>query len=358
MFGFKKAVESDVVSGQPKKKKLFLWSVGGLVGIYLLACIIVGICWSSEPNTFSVEENAKQAAIALENIKPRPSWLPTDFNPNQLPVGFTTVETLKRIASTLVNKPGGFLTNDVFPPGVWLDNIPSWEIGVLKQVRDMSLTLQRSFSRSQSQSSENTNLAKAFEFFSTEPTSWLFPAAEERYTQAVNYLNAYEKQLLDPNSSTGKFYPRADNLASWLALVETQLGSMSQRLASSVGQQDVGLLGQDATDITAGKDKEIKTSWFQIDNVFYEARGQAWALALLLRAVEVDFKDVLIKKGAQASVRQIIRDLEATQQAVWSPVILNGSGFGFLANHSLVMASYISRANAAVIDLRRLLEQG
>jgi hypothetical protein len=28
------------------------------------------------------------------------------------------------------------------------------------------------------------------------------------------------------------------------------------------------------------------------------------------------------------------------------------------ANHSLVMASYISRANAALIDLRDLLEQG
>ena len=39
-------------------------------------------------------------------------------------------------------------------------------------------------------------------------------------------------------------------------------------------------------------------------------------------------------------------------------MILNGSGFGFLANHSLVMASYISRANAAVIDLRNLLSQG
>ena len=37
---------------------------------------------------------------------------------------------------------------------------------------------------------------------------------------------------------------------------------------------------------------------------------------------------------------------------------LNGSDFGMLANHSLVMASYISRANAAVIDLRNLLEQG
>jgi hypothetical protein len=63
-------------------------------------------------------------------------------------------------------------------------------------------------------------------------------------------------------------------------------------------------------------------------------------------------------KNALVSLRQIIRELESTQQAVWSPVILNGSGFGFLANHSLVMASYMSRANAQIIDLIRLLEQG
>jgi hypothetical protein len=39
-------------------------------------------------------------------------------------------------------------------------------------------------------------------------------------------------------------------------------------------------------------------------------------------------------------------------------MILNGSQFGFFANHSLVMANYISRANAAIIDLRKLLERG
>jgi len=53
---------------------------------------------------------------------------------------------------------------------------------------------------------------------------------------------------------------------------------------------------------------------------------------------------------------------------VWAAVILlivegaamalNGSGFGVLANHSLTMAAYLSRANAAIIDLRELLSQG
>ena len=93
-------------------------------------------------------------------------------------------------------------------------------------------------------------------------------------------------------------------------------------------------------------------------DTFYQARGAAWALVHLLRAVERDFDAILRKKNALVSLRQIIRELEATQQAIWSPMIMNGSGFGMFANHSLVMASYISRANAAVIDLRQLLQQG
>ena len=77
-----------------------------------------------------------------------------------------------------------------------------------------------------------------------------------------------------------------------------------------------------------------------------------------LRAAEYDFGDILQKKNALVSLQQIIRELEGTQDFVWSPLILNGTGFGLVANHSLVMASYISRANAAIVDLRDLLSQG
>ncbi|HBC56579.1 MAG TPA: DUF2333 domain-containing protein, partial [Gammaproteobacteria bacterium] len=66
----------------------------------------------------------------------------------------------------------------------------------------------------------------------------------------------------------------------------------------------------------------------------------------------------LQKKNALVSLRQIIRELEATQQSTWSPMVLNGSGYGLLPNYSLILANYISRANAAIIDLQRLLEEG
>ncbi len=101
-----------------------------------------------------------------------------------------------------------------------------------------------------------------------------------------------------------------------------------------------------------------RTPWLQIDDVYYESQGSAWALLHILKAVEVDFAEVLQKKGAQVSLRQIIRELEATQRPLTSPMVLNGDGFGLFANHSLVLASYISRAHAAIIDLRQLLSQG
>jgi len=95
-----------------------------------------------------------------------------------------------------------------------------------------------------------------------------------------------------------------------------------------------------------------------VDDIFFEARGTAWALLHFLRAAELDFAKVLGDKNAEASVRQIIRELEASIKPLRSPMILNGGGYGLFANHSLVLANYLARANAAVINLRELLDKG
>ena len=242
-----------------------------------------------------------------------------------------------------------------------MDNMPNWELGVLTQVRDMARALRKDFSRSQTQSREDPDLAIAEPQFNFDAKSWILPASEREYQRGLDKLDSYMSRLSDQGDSA-QFYTRSDNLARWLGDVETRLGSLSQRLSASVGKPrlNTDLAGDaDASQSTAGVEVvEVKTPWSQIDDVFYQARGTSWALIHLLRAVEVDFAEVLEKKNAAVSLRQIIRELEATQETVWSPFILNGSGFGLLANHSLVMANYISRANAAIIDLRRLLEQG
>ena len=325
-----------------------LWSraLGIVIGLYLLVCIGLSWYWSQEPALFPVQQTAQASA---------------ERSSQQMVIGYTTVATLKSVANTLLTKQGGYISNDRFPPGLWMDNMPSWEYGVLVQVRDLSRALRKDFARSQSQSTEDADLAKAEPRFNFDNKSWILPSSESEFQEGIHSLSRYQARLASGDQGA-IFYTRADNLNNWLGDVATRLGSLSQRLSASVGR--VKLNSNLKTEaVVPGQapqlDEElVETPWLQIDNVFYEARGQAWALSHLLRAIEVDFADVLAKKNATVSVRQIIRELEASQEALWSPMVLNGSGFGMWANHSLVMANYISRANAAVIDLRQLLSQG
>ena len=321
--------------------------IGAVVGIYLIGCIALGWWWDYEPDSFSVDDNAA-AHAAQKGVT--------------VVTGYTTSATLARLAQTLLTKRGGYLSNDLFPPGVWLDNVPSWEFGVLVQIRDMSREMRLDFSRSQSQSAEDPDLSEAEGQFYWDNASWIFPDTEGEYRKGIAYLERYMQRLARPNNPDAEFYARADNLRNWLAGVSTRLGSLSQRLSSAVGKRQLqtGLAGDSAAAPATPAPVEVyvKTPWLELDDVFYEARGHTWALLHLLHAIDHDFKDVLEKKNARVSLQQIIRELEPTQQPIFSPMIMNGDGFGLVANHSLVMASYISRANAAIIDLRNLLEQG
>jgi len=318
-----------------------------LLALYVVIFIALGFIWSMEPNPIPIRQNmeAKLAVTGSDYV-----------------VGAATTSTLIGVAETLLDKPGGYLSNDVMPPGLYLDNIPNWEFGVLQQVRDFARGFREFFSRSQSQSVEDPDLSEGEPLFYFDNGSWIFPPSESEYRRATDYFYSYLGRIADPQDTNAQFFARADNLSSWLATVELRLGSLSQRLSASVGQDRVNTdtaRDQSATQSTPTQSEtRVKTPWLQVDDVFYEARGATWALMHFLRAVEVDFADVLEDKNATASVRQIIRDLEYSQRAVFFPIILNGSGFGVFANHSLTMANYVSRANAAIIDLRSLLAQG
>lgn len=315
--------------------------------LYFLIAGVVGMYWSIAPPAFDVREKS-QELLAQHGGTPV--------------TGTATMGTLIAVTETLLDKRGGFLHNDRLPPGVWLDNIPNWEYGVLIQVRDLSRAMREVLSRSQSQSTEDVDLAIAEPNFNFNADSWMLPASESEYRKGLKHAHRYFRRLSDAQAEDAQFYARADNLRYWLNSVESRLGSLSQRLGASVGRTrlNTDLAGDDsARQSTATPDEmDVQTPWMEIDDVFFEARGTAWALIQFLKAVEIDFADVLLKKNAQVSVRQIVRELEGTQETVWSPMILNGDGLGVLANHSLVMASYISRANAAIIDLRDLLSQG
>lgn len=323
------------------EKPLWIKISGGILAALLVVMLGLGWYWSRTPDTF---------------------WVTHKADDGQTVVGYATADTLVRVAETLLDKPGGFLSNDRMPPGIFLDNIPNWEVGVLQQVRDLARVTRNDYSRSQSQSREDVDLAAAEPAFFVDHTSWVLPRPESEYRDAIRGFSRYRDRLAGTAEPEAQFFARADNLREWLAQIEKRLGSITRRLGDSVAVSVINtdLAGDAAAEAntTLPDNVTVKTPWFQIDDVFFEARGTAWALLHFLRAVEFDFAQVLEDKNARASVRQIIRELEASLGPLRSPMVLNGGGFGLFANHSLVMANYLARANAAVINLRELLDQG
>lgn len=326
--------------GTQKNISLSMITFFGLLGILWL-------WWNHEPNLFDVQAMAQQRATETEE---------------NLVIGYVTANTLIEVANTLLNKSGGYLSNDLLSPAVLMDDMPHWEFGVLQQIRDFSKALRNDISRSRTQSSEDPDLANADPKFNTDNQSWFWPTAENEYQKGIDFIEQYLHRLADPNQPSAQFYARADNLRDWLEDVVKRLGSLSQHLSASVGQMrlNTNLAGEMGAKQSTVQENEVsvKTPWLEIDDIFYEARGMCWALIHFLRAIEIDFKDVLKARNALPILQQVVRELEATQKTVWSPMVLNGSEFGLFANYSLVLSSYISRANTGIIELQELLEKG
>lgn len=333
--------ETELEEGEGEAGKRKIWIT--LLGITLaitLGMFAVGWYWTLQcflPTTYDVTQ------LALVETG--------QTDPKKLRPGVRTTVTLIHNMEFILTKPGGYLSNDVTPPSIFLDNMPNWEFGVVVASRDLATALRNHLSRAQSQSTEVKELSVGEPYYYFETESWILPATENQYQKGVSRFRSYLKKLQEGRAP---FYPRADNLTQYVEILAKRLGSFTQRLsASSAVHQEASLIirGKPSTALTP----MARTTWLEVDDNFYEARGYCWALLHIMRAIEQDFHDILRMKAAETPVHQIIRELEATQADILSPVVLNGSGFGIFANYSLTLATYIAHANAALIDLRDLL---
>ncbi len=327
-----------------------LWSRRKVIGVAFAAVValwaLVMFAWSREPRVFDV--------LGLASAK---TGLPVE----ELNTGAATTVAVIGTVETLLEKQGGYLRNDRFPPGWFQDNIPSWEFGVVTELRDTVRSLRNDFSRAQSQSVEDPDLmaAEAHVFF--DDNSWILPNTEGEYRKGIDALERYLERLSDEVPGDGVFFARTDNLQIYLATVEKRLGNFAQQLSSSVRglhfEDDPANIERIRDSLLRSGELQRRTPWMEVDNVFFETRGYVWALLHTLQGIEKDFNEVLISRNALGQLHRIMHKLELALTPVWSPIILNRSGFGIFSNHSLALTSYISRANSAITDLRLLLSE-
>lgn len=319
--------------------------VGAVASLVVLP---IYIQWSS------VEPEVKDIAAIIES---------NGVKDHESVVGDATTSAYIHVLETLLTKNGGYHSNDILVKLGVYDNMPNFEFGAVEMSRDLALIMRDSFSKSSSSSIENENLSKMQPKMNFNHNSWnLMASTESNYGDSVVEAKKYLKAIEDHTNTDAQFFARANNLVKYLERVEQKLGSLSKRLSANKGQsvENTDLANDSAaTQSTYVASEEFKkTDWLLIDDYVWEARGASWALIHYLKAIEMDFDQVLQKKNAAPTLRQIIKELEATQEYLWSPMVLNGSGFGFVANHSLTMSNYLATANATLINLKDILNNG
>ena len=279
-------------------------------------------------------------------------------------LGYTTTRTMEEIIDTLLHQPLGYVSNDIAPPFVFLDNRPAWELGVVKQLQFMALAMQDEFSRSNAQSKEDPNLQAAQSLLRNDHEKWIMVDYQDRLEDAQRELEIYRSRLMNDNPRDGQFVSHSTALSYWLKMVNKSMGSLSQKLSASRGELQVNtdLVGESGGKVAWADSYliEAHTPWLEVDNVFYEVRGHAWAMLSLFKAIRVDFDTTLSDKQATAIVDQIIKELEYALQPTYSPYVFNGSryGYGYTPNHSLRLSSDITRATNGIRDLINLLNKG
>ena len=202
------------------------WKKGALIAVLIILIgYIVSVWWSVAPEVLSHQELKSETGSEV--------------------VGYATTTSLILTMEKLLDKSGGWLSNDVMPPSVFMDNMPAFEFGALEQARDLALIMRKEFSRSQSQSAADKDLLAAHSKLNIEHTSWLVPSAEGEYSDAIKLLKDKIPEIQLMVYGDGEYVPELLKIIEKLKLNEVikYYGLISlDKIAEIIPECDIGII--------------------------------------------------------------------------------------------------------------------
>jgi hypothetical protein len=246
-----------------------------------------------------------------------------------------------------------WLPNDLLLPRAVVDDLPNFELGALDIARHNTRVLRDNLSRMRTTDQIDSDLDESFKLFANDELKWLIPSAESKFSAGIESLRKYNTRL---DNGQAKYYPRADNLVQLVDQYISALGGINTRLINAKGGPS--LTYETEGDNSTSQEMVIDTqvSWFKIDDNFFFARGSAYALLHSMRAVRVDFKDVLDDKNSLELIDKIIEILERCELSPF--IVFNADYDSIFANHSTAMAMLLQDARAKMSSLSRALKDG
>ena len=236
-----------------------------------------------------------------------------------------------------------WVANDpFFMPGSLLDNMPEYQQGIVTAISRFSLELADQIARTRGSSQVDPDLDRASGLLRYPGTIWIFDirtswaptaSSEQQYRQALVALRSYNQRLAEGQAV---FEARADNLQATLDRIAADIGSSS-----------------------ASIDRQLADSgfWpdFAADNLFYANKGRLYAYFLLVRAMQVDFADVIRERQLTGAWTQTVESFRAAA-ALQPWVVVNGAPDGqFMPSHLASQGFFLLRARTQLREVSNIL---
>ncbi len=257
----------------------------------------------------------------------------------------STIEMASFIINREVNEKLWTANVPFFFPSYFLDNMPSFQLGMINATADIINSLSRRIDSPIVDKKESSSLKNAATLLKYDGKIWMFspenrftpvPSANTQYRKARKELISFNKSL---NNDEIIFYRRPEDLAFILKKININLQKSVNMIDSQI--------------------REENTSWFDFkaDNIFYYNQGKAYAYYLLLQALGHDYKDTLIEKNVYILWTKEQKALEEAAK-IDSLYIRNGELNSLTApNHLLYLAYYMEKAQNINKDIISALKK-
>jgi hypothetical protein len=256
--------------------------------------------------------------------------------------GSQTVAVAADLIDREINTHRWVANDPFFMPASLLDNMPNFQQGMVTALSRFVLELGDQIARTRGSSQVDPDLDRAAGLLRYPGDIWIFDfrtswaptaSSEQQYRQAIEALRRYNERL---SQGQAVFEARADNLLGTLDRMAADLGSAS-----------------------AAIDRHLEDSgfWpdFAADDLFYTNKGRLYAYFLLLRAMQVDFANVIRERqltGAWSQTLESFRSAAALQP--W--VVVNGAPDGqFMPNHLTSQGFFLLRARTQLREVSNIL---
>lgn len=270
----------------------------------------------------------------------------TDYEiPLSAPKQSATIATTSYIVNREVNDKLWTPNLPFFFPSYFLDNMPSFQLGMINTAANTVLALSRIMPPLPAGENKPNRLDTAVEMLQYPGTVWLFslennlvpaPSSTKQYRRAIRQLDKYNQAL---SAGIIVFTPRAGDLKTILALTGSNLKRANLDLEKQI--------------------REFSSSWFdgKADNVFYFNRGKAYATFLELQAIGRDYKEIIVAAGQYENWTIMLAALQ--KAAHISPMIIRNGELDSLTapNHLAYLNGYILKARLLIRKISNQLPQ-